>query len=377
MTMLLTNGKIVTPDCSGFICGNILIKDDTISEIGNIETADKIIDANGSYILPGLVDIHNHGSIGVHYAELDSFGPALDFIASKGVTSILPTLGTNSIEALVPAIQNILEEKKRMTKTGASIEGIHLEGPFISSEKRGAMESPSPDCTFENFKRLIEAGEGEIKLMAIAPERENALDVIKEGVRLGVRMSLGHTNATYAEAMAGIEAGATHVTHVFNAMRSYNHREPGVLGAVLTEPSVMCETICDMVHLAPATVKLVHKTKGLDGMILISDSVRITGMPDGEYVVNGSKRIVKDGVSKTPTGTIAGSCFTMADGARRLVELGFSLADIARVGALNPARALGLDKKIGTLEKGKRADMIICDDRMNVERVILRGGELI
>lgn len=195
-------------------------------------------------------------------------------------------------------------------------------------------------------------------------------------IRRGVRMSLGHTMATYDEAMAEIRAGANHATHVFNAMRSYNHREPGVLGAVLTEPSVMCETICDMIHLAPATVKLVYSAKGLDGMILISDSVRITGLPNGEYEVNGSIRIVKDGVSRTRTGTIAGSCFTMDDGARRLIELGFSLENIARIGALNPARAVGLDNEIGTIEVGKRADIIICDDKMNVERVILRGKEL-
>ena len=156
-------------------------------------------------------------------------------------------------------------------------------------------------------------------------------------------------------------------------MRAYNHREVGVLGAVLTEPSVMCEVICDMVHLAPATVKLILRAKGLENMILISDSSMVTGLPDGEYTFNSCVRIIKDGVSRTTTGTIAASCFTMADGARNLIKEGLSLADIARVGALNPARAVGLDQTLGTVECGKYADLLICDNALNIDRIFLRG----
>ena len=209
--------------------------------------------------------------------------------------------------------------------------------------------------------------------MTIAPERENALDVIREGVRKGVKMSLGHTMATYEQSMMAIQAGARHATHTFNAMRSYNHREPGVLGAVLTAPSVDCEVICDFVHLAPATIKLISLAKGVEKMILISDAVGITGMPNGEYVFDGQTRVVKDGVSRTLDGTIAGSCFTMADGAKNLIKLGFTLCDVARVGALNPAKAAGIDNEVGTLEVGKRADIILCDKDANIECVMLKG----
>lgn len=372
MTTVIKNGRIVRPDCCGFIDEDLLIEDGIIRAIGNVADADTSIDVAGKYILPGLIDIHTHGSIGINYSLGSDLGKLLRFYASCGVTTVLPSLGANKIDVLVANLSRLVAEKE-LHKDGARIGGIHLEGPFISIEKRGAMEVDAPSCTLENFKRLFDAGNGEIKLMAIAPELENALDVIHEALRCGVRVSLGHTMATYDQAMAAIKAGVNHATHTFNAMRAYNHREPGVLGAVLTEPSVSCEVICDMVHLAPATVKLIHLVKGLDKMILISDSSMVTGLPDGEYTFGKSVRIIKDGVSKNQSGTIAASCFTMADDAKKLVKEGYSLADIARIGALNPARAVGLDKTLGTVEVGKYADLLICDDEMNIERVFLRG----
>ena len=372
MKTLIKNGKVVLPDCSGFTDTDVLVEDGRILALGKNLVSDEVFDANRKYILPGLIDIHNHGSVGIYFGSDEDNGKILAFLASRGITTVLPTIGTNAIDVLVKRINRVLALKESNT-AHARVGGIHLEGPFISTEKKGAMPVESPPCNVESFNILMEAGKGKIKIMTIAPERENALDVIREGVKNGVRMSLGHTMATYAEAMAAIDAGANHATHTFNAMRSYNHRESGVLGAVLTTESVTCEAICDMVHLAPATVKLISRAKGLDKMILISDSVLITGMPDGEYIYDGQTRIVKDGVSRTLNGTIAGSCFTMADGAKNLVKLGFSLADVARVGSLNPAKAAGLDGQLGTLEKGKLADILVCDKDMNIERVMLRG----
>ena len=372
MKTLIKNGKVVLPDCSGFTDTDVLVEDGRILALGKNLVSDEVFDANGKYILPGLIDIHNHGSVGIYFGSDEDNEKILAFLASRGITTVLPTIGTNAIDVLVKRINRVLALKESNT-AHARVGGIHLEGPFISTEKKGAMPVESPPCNVESFNILMKAGKGKIKIMTIAPERENALDVIREGVKNGVRMSLGHTMATYAEAMAAIDAGANHATHTFNAMRSYNHRESGVLGAVLTTESVTCEAICDMVHLAPATVKLISRAKGLDKMILISDSVLITGMPDGEYIYDGQTRIVKDGVSRTLNGTIAGSCFTMADGAKNLVKLGFSLADVARVGSLNPAKAAGLDGQLGTLEKGKLADILVCDKDMNIERVMLRG----
>ena len=375
MKTLIKNARVVLPDCSGYKNADVLIENGKISALGGDFTAERVIDANGKYLLPGLIDIHNHGALGMNFGgENADCEKILQFFAKNGVTTLFPTTGTDSVDAIAGQIERIANFKQSGSSKGAHIGGIHLEGPFISTEKKGAMAHASPPCTVENFIRLIEAGRGEVKLVAIAPERENAIEVIKEGVSRGVRMSLGHTMATYDEAVAAIKAGANHATHTFNAMRAYNHREPGVLGAVLTTPSVDCEVICDMVHLHPTTVELIRRAKGLDKMILISDSVPITGLPDGEYVVYGDQvRIVKDGISRTKDGTIAGSCFTMSYSAKKLVEQGYSLADIAKIGALNPARAMGIDNETGTIEAGKSADILICDEKMNIEQVILRG----
>lgn len=379
MKSVIKNANIVLPDCSGYEKTDVLIENGIISAIGSNLTADKVVDARGKYLLPGFIDIHNHGALGMYFGSEDAdYIKMLMFFAKNGVTTVIPTTGTNTVDVIVNQIKNIVSFKEKGVNKGARIGGIHLEGPFISNEKKGAMAGQSPDCTVENFNRFIKAGKGEIKIMTIAPERENAIDVIKAGVKCGVCMSLGHTMATYDEAMAAINAGANHATHTFNAMRSYNHREPGVLGAVLTAPSVDCEVICDMVHLNPITIEIIRRTKGLDKMILISDAVPITGLPNGEYVVyDGQVRIVKDGVSVTKTGTIAGSCFTMGDSTKKLVNNGYSIADIAKIGALNPARAVGLENKLGTIEKGKYADMLICDENMNIEQVILRGESLL
>lgn len=372
MRTLIKNGKVILPDCSGFIDTDVLIEDKKIVAFGNDLTAENTLNADGKYLLPGLIDIHCHGALGTLFGYEEDNNKMLRFFAEKGITTVLPTLSTQTIDVLVERITRVLGYKNQRDDV-ANIGGIHLEGPFISTEKKGAMAIQSPDCDVESFNRLIDAGKGEIKIMTIAPERENALDVIRAGVGKGVKMSLGHTMATYEQSMEAIKVGANHATHTFNAMRSYNHREPGVLGAVLTEPNVDCEVICDFVHLAPATIKLISLAKGVDKMILISDAVGITGMPNGEYVFDGQTRVVKDGVARTLDGTIAGSCFTMADGAKNLIKLGFTLCDVARVGALNPAKAAGIDNEVGTLEVGKRADIILCDEDANIECVMLKG----
>ncbi|MBQ9785563.1 MAG: N-acetylglucosamine-6-phosphate deacetylase [Clostridia bacterium] len=376
MKTLIQNGKVVLPDCSGVRATDVLIENGLIMALGNDLEAENVFDADGKYILPGLIDIHCHGALGALFGFDVDHKKMLRFFAERGTTTVLPTFSTQTLEILAERMKRVLGYKG-MCDDVARIGGFHLEGPFISKEKKGAMAIQSPPCDLESFRRLIDAGEGEIKIMAIAPERENALDVIREGVGCGVRMALGHTMATYSEAMAAIEAGANHATHTFNAMRGYNHREPGVLGAVLTEPTVTCEAICDLVHLAPATVKLIRLAKGVDKMILISDAVGITGMPNGAYEFDGQTRVVKDGISRTLDGTIAGSCFTMAEGAKKLIKLGFSPADVARVGSLNPAKVAKLDSELGSIEVGKFADLLICDQEMNIERVMLGGRFLL
>ena len=190
-------------------------------------------------------------------------------------------------------------------------------------------------------------------------------------------MSIGHTMASYEEAMRAIEAGAEGATHVFNAMRSLNHRDTGVLGAVLTDDRVTCETICDLVHLAEPTVRIVYNCKGADGMILISDAGPQTGLPDGEYLFGKTKKIIKNGVSTLPNGTIAGSTKPVSYGAQNLVKMGIPINKVSKMGSYNPAKAIGMDDEIGTIETGKRANIIIVDEAFNINKVFIYGSEII
>lgn len=368
MVTVIQNGKIV--DGTSVTQRDLWIENGVICEAKSV--ADHVVDAKGAYILPGLVDIHTHGAAGVHYGKGEDYTLPLAHCAKNGVTTVLPTLGTGPLDVMLEEIKKILREKEKH-HPGAAVGGIHLEGPFISNQKKGAMEVPDLECNEESFLSLIDAGQGNIRVVTIAPEREKACRVIALGKEKGVRMSLGHTNATYSEASAAIEAGAQGATHTFNAMRSYDHREPGVLGAVLTDPNITCEAICDMVHISPATIKLIHQCKGTKGMIMVSDSSPFAGVPDGEYLFAGKTRYIKDGVARLANGTLSASCCTLGEDARKMLEMGFSLCDVVAMCSENPAKAVGLYDFVGSLEVGKDADILICDEWFHLEQVYTKG----
>ena len=373
MATIIKNGWVINPDFTGFSKKSLIIENGRI--VDNIKDKSKIqeIDAEGKYILPGLIDIHNHGALGISYSSFDDFAPALNYCAGEGITSVVPTLYVNSIDNLILQIKNILKQKE-LCKSGANIVGIHVEGPFISENKTGAMRASSDMPTKENFSRLVEAAKGFIKVVTIAPEVANASEIIKEGTRLGIRMSLGHTDATYSEAMTAIEAGASGSTHTFNAMRPFNHRETGVLGAVLTDDRVSCEIICDFVHLSDAAIKLVYKAKGVDNVIVISDNIAPAGLPNGDYVVDGILNTVKDGICTVNDGkTIAGSIQSQTAGARNLIKLGIPLNEVSKMSSYNPALVIGMEKETGSIEVGKRADIIITDKSFNVTHTFVNG----
>lgn len=378
--MKIKNGLVLRGESNRFEPADIYISDGRISSFGAGETwaAGEEFDAEGLYVIPGFIDTHNHGCVGVEFAaEDEDFEKARVWLAGQGITGVAPTVRAMPVEATVAAERNILREAGKASQ-GARILGIHLEGPFVSRSRAGAMCPPDIACEPEALREMAKAAQGMLRIMTLAPERENAAEMIRTAGELGVHISLGHSEATYQTAMEAIEAGASRATHTFNAMRPLYHRETGILGAVLTDDRICCEMICDFIHLDEAAVRIVYRLKGAENITIVSDSGYMTGLGDGEYRIGdyGQLRIVKDGVCRTPEGRIAGSCVSMLAGARNLLRMGVPLEEVSVMGSLNPAKALGADDRTGSLEEGKAADMIVCDGELNIRAVFVAGKQV-
>lgn len=330
-------------------------------------------DASGLLVLPGFIDTHIHGSVAVEFASpREDFTRAREWLASQGVTAFAATVRALPADRTVAALKNIVRESKREA-AGAKVAGIHIEGPFVSKARAGAMNPPDEICRVETAKSFADAAEGLLKIMTIAPERENALEVIRFCAENGINASLGHTDSGYETAKAAIEAGASRATHVFNAMRPFSHRGTGVLGAVLTDSRVNCEMICDLVHNDAPAIEIVYRLKGAEGMTLVSDTGYMSGLGDGEFVVDGRTRYVKNGVCTNKEGRIAGSTVSILAGVKNLKKLGVPLADISRMASFNPACALGLRDVTGSIKPGLAADLVICDEELNVKATVVDG----
>ena len=371
--MIIKNGNVLLGSTQNVVQTDIRIEQGTITELNNDLSDRTEFDASGMLVIPGFIDIHIHGCVGVEFASPDEdFTKARQWLASEGVTGFAATVRAMTPDRIVAAEKNILREAERET-VGASVLGINLEGPFVSNVRTGVMNPPDIECKPETVKLFADEGKGMLKIMTLAPERENAIEAVKTATANGVNISLGHTDATYLEAMNAINAGATRATHVFNAMRPFSHRETGVLGAVLTDERVNCEMICDLVHLDEATIKMVYRLKGAENITLISDTGFMSGLGDGEFIIDGRKRTVKDGVCRNADGRIAGSCVSMLAGARNLLKMGIPISDISTMASLNPAKALGVSAITGSIEVGKQADLIVCDSELNVKAVFVKG----
>lgn len=377
--MKIKNGLVLRGESNCFEPTDINVSEGKIDSFGAGEgLADaEVFDAEGLYVIPGFIDTHNHGCVGVEFAaEDEDFEKARVWLAGQGITGVAPTVRAMPVESTVAAEKNILREAGKASR-GAKILGIHLEGPFVSHSRTGAMCPPDMACEPEALRRMAEGAEGMLKIMTLAPERENAAEVIKTAGALGVKISLGHSDAAYETAKAAIDAGASRATHTFNAMRPLYHRETGILGAVLTDDRVCCEMICDFVHLDEAAMRIVYRMKGAGNITIISDSGFMTGLGDGEFRVGDYEqvRVVKDGVCRTEGGCIAGSCVSMLVGARNLLRMGIPLEEVSVMGSLNPAKALGAEDRVGSLAVGKAADMIVCDKELNIKAVFVDGKQ--
>lgn len=378
--MKIKNGLVLRGEGNRLEPGDICIAEGKISsfEAGEGPWSPEDFDAEGLYVIPGLIDTHNHGCVGVEFAaEDEDFEKARVWLAGQGITGVAPTVRAMPVESTIGAEKNVVREAGKASR-GAKILGIHLEGPFVSHSRTGAMRPPDMACHPEALRRMAEGAEGMLKIMTFAPERENAAQVIKTAGEMGVKISLGHSDATYEITKAAIEAGASRATHVFNAMRPFYHRETGILGAVLTDDRVCCEMICDFVHLDEAAMEMVYRLKGAENITIISDSGFMTGLGDGEYRVGDYEqvRIVKDGVCRMEGGCIAGSCVSMLAGVRNLLRMGIPIEEVSLMGSLNPAKALGVESQVGSLEVGKAADMIVCDKDLNIKAVFVDGKQV-
>ena len=371
--MLIKNGTVLRGDFT-LAREDVYIEGESISAAAI--TCAESFDASGLFVLPGLVDVHTHGF--GEYECFDGGGAATDVarsLAAGGTTAFLPTCRAMDIERLISVTGEISALIAAGVPDGcAAPEGINLEGPFLSEAKRGAHPAEllsKPDTAL--FARLREAAKGYVKLVTVAPEQDGADELIDEITKTAVA-SLGHSAADYETAKRAFARGASHVTHLFNAMLPMGHREPGLAGAALDSENVTCELICDGEHVHPAAVRLAFKALGAERVALVSDSVAGAGLPQGEYVFRGVRHRRDGGKAvRLADGSLAGGGGFLLDNVRSAVEFGVPLADAVRAASLTPARVIGADSRIGSIAAGKRADLILVDGGLRLKAVVLRG----
>ena len=374
--MIIRNAKVYTPQHT-FAVQDLVIRNGRIVPQAKAEPGEQVIDADGLYALPGLVDIHFHGAVGHDFCDADPEGlqAIADFEASKGVLAICPATMTFS-EEILNGIMDVAAAHKN--ERGADLVGINMEGPYISPKKVGAQNPKyvmAADAGM--FRRLNERSGGLIKLVDVAPEEPGNLDFIKECSK-EVCISIAHTCTDYDTAKAAFAAGANHMTHLYNAMPGINHREPGPIIAAL-EDRAMVELITDGVHIHPAVVRFTFNTFGDDHVVLIADSMMACGLPDGAYSLGGQAVTVR-GPRATLTehpDTIAGSATCLYDCMRHAVrEMGVPLESAVRAASENPARCIGIEEDYGSLAEGRIGNVILADADLNI-RTVIRHGEVL
>lgn len=376
--MLIKGGKILDENFK-FIDGEILLKEDKIEKIGKDLSDDIVIDAEGCFVVPGFIDTHMHGAVGTSYIDFedDTIEKIGRYEASVGTTTLVPAISAAPTGKLLSVINYMKNYYKKEIEGSAQLEGIHLEGPYFSETFKGAhMPENIRNPELSEMESLIEAGEGMVKIMTIAPELPGAEEVIKYGVKNGVVMSCGHTNATFDEAQRGIGWGVGQCTHMYNAMRPLRHRDPGTVGAFLYNNDVKSELICDFFHIDPAVIKITYNVKGKDKIILITDSGIGAGYPDGEYFYHGKKIIVKNRGQYLENGTVASGTSCLLDCVKNLVSLGIPLEAACQMASKKPAETVGIYDRKGSISEGKIADLLILDKDLNLKQVILRGNLL-
>ena len=373
--MQVKNGLIFDLQ-EGFVARD-LFTDGTV--LASASSDDTVLDASNCYVIPGLVDIHFHGCVGEDFSDATPEGlqAMADYELRQGVTYICPAGMTLPEEQLTKICTNARHHADTAAQ-GAELVGINLEGPFLSEGKKGAQNGAYlQDPNLALLNRLQDASGGLVKLVTLAPEREGALELIR-GAQ-GITVSVGHTVADYDTAKAAFDAGARHVTHLYNGMNSLHHRKPAVLGAAFDHPDVKVEIICDGIHIHPTVIRMTWQLYGAHRMVLVSDTLRAAGMPDGEYTLGGQDVIVRGNratLAEAPD-TLAGSATNLMDCMRTAVSFGIPLSDAVRAASYNPAQAIGMTHRIGSLETGKDASFVLLDkDTLATKAIVFKGKQI-
>lgn len=363
----------------GLVKTDIAFEDGKIVAIGKLDDVEPIFDTDG-VVLPGFIDEHIHGAGGADAMDgtEDALQTISEYVAKEGTTGFLATTMTQSPENIGKALKNVKTVREKGEYKGAEILGVHLEGPFISPKHVGAqpleyVAKPAP----ETFDKYNEISGGNIKVVTLAPEVEGGLDLVKHLAKIGVVASIGHTGAKFSDVEAAVAAGATNVTHTYNAQTPLHHREAGVVGAAMLIDELNCEMICDTIHVSVPAIKIFVKNKPHDKFTLITDAMRAKGMPDGLSELGGQQVFVKNGEARLSDGTLAGSVLKMNVAVKNLVEkVGVSFTDAVDFASANPAKNLGLYDERGSIEVGKRADFAVMDKDYNILYTVI-GGKVV
>lgn len=388
-TKAILAGMIYTPT-EEITNGVILIEGHHIAKVGpkdriKIPAGATIIDNQDRLVVPGFIDVHIHGAAGHDLMEAtgEAVSAVAAYLARHGTTSFVATTVTASLDRTLRAVRDLGEIIRTSEGAHGAIDklagaqplGIHLEGPFLNVKKRGAhpasqIRKPST----EMLERILDAANGAACMLTLAPELDGALEVLEFARRRGLRVGIGHSNATFEEAERAVVAGATYAVHVYNSMRNFHHRDAGILGAVLTDDRVTAELICDGMHVEPPAIRLLVKSKGLERVVLASDSLSGAGMPDGNYRLGNFTVHMAGGVSRTAEGNLAGSALTLDAALRNLASFtGISYKQCLPCATLNPARIVGMEKQKGVISPGADADLAVLDQNHFVTQTYVRG----
>ena len=373
--MNFKNAMIYTEDFR-FVPGAFSVENGKFSNVLGAPQADAV-DLHGAYVIPGLIDVHNHGNSGADFSDGDYDGlvKMAGYLAKNGVTSFAPASMTLPYDVLEKAFATARRLADEAPEGKAVLRGIQMEGPFFSEKKKGAQNGAYlRDPDFAAFRKLYEGCGGLVRIIDVAPELPGACEFVRQAKEL-CTVSIAHTDADYDAARAAVEAGVTHLTHLFNAMPSFLHREPGVIGAALDSGATV-EVICDGLHIHPAVIRATHKLFG-DKLVIISDSLRCAGMPDGEYELGGQPIEMKGGkATLRGTDTLAGSSSNLLSELQNVVAFGLPLEDAVTALTLAPARAVRLDHQIGSLAVGKQADLVLLNPDLTLDSVYVDGEKV-